>query len=271
MTKNFSVLVFSLLLSGCSFSGIFFPIDNRPDEQNIGRFEAISLTASDGAKIKHYLFKPETEHKATIFAFQGSGSKVVNWYKVIKPLVDDGYQVFMMDYRGFGDSQGTADHSLVAQDASNALTYLVGRSDVSNRPVLVLGQSYGGQVAIYVAHQHSELVDALITEGTFTSFSDEAAYSSPWIVRPLIRAIFTEPYIAADLISDIEIPMLIVHSSNDKIVPFHMAQTLYASANSEKQLWEIRGKHVAGLIDLPQEYISKVNGLLLLSHHKASR
>lgn len=262
MLKFLSPFVFLCFLSGCSFNGIFFPVDQRPDEQIDTYKEAIELKAQDGTLINHFLFKPTREHKATIFVFQGSGSKVVNWYKVIKPLIKDGYQVFMMDYRGFGESKGVASHTLVAQDASNAIQYLKNRADVAEKPLLVLGQSYGGQLAIYVTQKHPDLIDALVTEGTFTSFSDEAAYSSPWIVRPLVKAIFSQPYQSKLLISEVNVPLLIIHSTDDKVVPFDMAKTLYANAKGNKQLWQTTGKHVAALIDEPERYVSKVNELL---------
>ena len=175
----------------------------------------------------------------------------------------------MMEYRGFGESEGKANHSMVAQDASRALDYLADRNDVKKGCLLVLGQSYGGQLAIYVAHQHPELVDALIVEGTFTSFSDEAAHSSPLIIRPLVKTIFSEPYISKKLIGDIKLPVLIIHSSDDKVVPFSMAKKLYSNANDDKELWKVRGKHVAALIDSPEEYVSRIDNLLQCSHNKA--
>ncbi|KZN30011.1 hypothetical protein N480_03445 [Pseudoalteromonas luteoviolacea S2607] len=267
MCKKYICLFVVLLISGCSFSGVFFPIDERPDDSIEGIVETTQLTSSDGNTINHFLFKPPHKPKATIFVFQGSGSKVVNWHKVIKPLIENGYQVFMMEYRGFGKSEGEASHSLVAQDASRALTYLSDRLDVKGLPILVLGQSYGGQLAIYVTHKHPDLVDGLITEGTFTSFSDEAAYSSPLLAKPFVRAIFSEPYVSEELIADLQKPLLIVHSSQDKVVPFSMAKTLYARARSDKKLWEVKGKHVAAMIDYPQEYVDRINELLQRSQN----
>ena len=252
------ILFLFLFISGCSFNSVFFPIDERPDEPIDGIFETIKLKAADNTSINHYLFKPAQEHKATILAFQGSGSKVVNWFKVVKPFVEDGYQVFMMDYRGFGESKGGASHSTVAQDASDALTFLANRQDVKGKPLYVLGQSYGGQLAIYVAHKHSALIDALIIEGTFSSFSDEAAYSSPFFVRPLVKVIFSEPYVSKELIAEIDKPALIIHSRDDKVVPFSMAQTLFNNAKGVKKLWEIEGKHVDALIEMPNQYLSTV-------------
>lgn len=241
---------------------MFFPADQRSGHTINGEVERISLTASNGINIEHFLFKPTQKPKATIFVFQGSGTKVSSWYRNIKPLIDANYQIFMMEYRGFGASQGKSTHSLVAQDANNALKYLVCRDDVQKQNLLVLGQSYGGQIAINVAHRNPGVIDALITEGTFSSFSDEAAYSTPWIFKPVVRALFSGPYESKKLIADLNMPILIIHSTDDKIVPFSMAETLFSKASGDKEIWKIKGKHMAALIDMPQDYVSKVNTLL---------
>jgi len=265
ITKIF-IFWLSFLLSACSFNSVFFPIDDRPNDAFDLDIEKVLLVSHDSKKIQHYLFKPDQPTKATIFVFQGSGSKVINWFKVVKPLVDNGYQVFMMEYRGFGDSEGDAHHNVVANDASEALKYLEGRADVKSKPLLVLGQSYGGQLAIYVTHKNQSLVDGLITEGTFTSFSEEAAYSSPWFVTPLVKLIVSNDYESQKLIQDIRTNKLFIHSKEDKVVPFNMAQTLFNKASGNKELWAIDGKHVAGLVNKPIEYVSKVNRFL----HKVS-
>lgn len=101
------IIMIATLLSGCSFSGIFFPLDQRPDELVSQNKQVFNLTSKDGLQIQYMLFTPKTtEVKVTILAFHGSGSKVVNWVKVYKPLIDHGYQVLMMEYRGFGQSKG---------------------------------------------------------------------------------------------------------------------------------------------------------------------
>ena len=256
------VLCSTFILSACSFNGVFFPVDERADDVVERDIEQVELVSNDGKKIQHYLFKPDHPAKATIFIFQGSASKVINWFSLVKPLVDDGYQVFMMEYRGFGASEGEAEHDLVANDANIALNYLVGRASVKDKPLLVLGQSYGGQLAIYVTHKNQNIVDGLITEGTFTSFSEEAAFSSPWLVSPLVKLIVSNDYESEQLIRDIHTNTLIIHSKEDKVVPFNMAQVLFNKASGNKELWVIQGKHIAGLKEEPKAYVSKVNEFL---------
>jgi fermentation-respiration switch protein FrsA (DUF1100 family) len=269
MTVRFFIFLLTVFLSACSFNSVFFPLDERPDESaDEIAIERVELVASDGKKIQHYFFRSNNSSKATIFVFHGSGSKVINWLKVVKPLIANGYQVFMMEYRGFGSSQGSADHNLVANDANVALQYLAGRIDVKDKPLLVLGQSYGGQLAIFVTHKNQLLIDGLITEGTYTSFSEEAASFSPWPISSLVNLIVANEYESQELIKDIGINKLFIHSKEDKIVPFYMAQLLYNKATDNKDLWVINGKHISGLLDKPVKYVSKIDGMLNKAHNK---
>lgn len=196
--------------------------------------------------------------------FHGSGSKVSNWLELLAPLVDNNYQVFLTEYRGFGESEGAAGHEAVAADARRALLYLVERQDVKNKKLLVLGQSYGGQLAINVAAEYPTHVDALITEGTFSTFKDIATYSTPWIARLFTAIFFSNPYSAVELIERVSAPTLIIHSQNDSVVPFYMGEELYRRAGGQKELWAINGRHTDALIDYPNEFVQKLDEIIEL-------
>ena len=191
--------------------------------------------------------------------FHGSGSKVSNWASLLKPLLDDGYQLFLMEYRGFGVSEGEASHDAAVRDAHRAFRYLVGRDDVKDLPVLVLGQSYGAQLAINIATSYPEEIAVLVIEGAFSSFRDIAIHTSPWIAKPFTWASFLNPYNSSELIKEASMPKLIIHSVDDEVVPFFMSQELFDQAGGEKELWTIRGQHTDALVDYPAETVSRIN------------
>ena len=265
-TRILTTLLTLCSVCGCSFDGTFFPVDNRPDGGTGMNKEYIVLQSADRKNIHHFLIKPQSNPKATIFVFHGSGSKVANWTKLLKPLSEDGYQLFLMEYRGFGDSEGNASHETVVADAHRAFLYLIGREDVKDKPLLILGQSYGGQIAINVAARYPEEVDALVTEGAFTSFRNIAVYSTPWIGKPFTWAVFRNPYSSVKLIQDAAMPKLIIHSQEDDVVPFFMGEELFDHAGDHKEFWEISGKHTDALVDYPKEFVVKINKLAGLAH-----
>jgi alpha-beta hydrolase superfamily lysophospholipase len=251
---NIRIVAVMLILSlsiGCSFDSTFFPVDERPDEGANADREDTLLVSADGSSIHHVLIKPQSDPKATIFVFHGSALKVSHWTKLLMPLLDDGYQLFLMEYRGFGRSEGQAGHEAVAADAHRAFLYLINHEDVQNKPLLVLGQSYGGQIAINVAASFPEHVDVLITEGTFTSFRDIAVHSTPWIGKPFTWSFFVNPYNAVRLIEKATMPTLIIHSREDEVVPFSMGEKLFERATTRKEFWKISGQHADALVDYP--------------------
>lgn len=262
------VLVTLCTLCGCSFDSTFFPVDDRPNGRPAANQEDILLVSADGHTIHHVLIRPQSDAKATIFVFHGSGSKISNWIKLLEPLTDDGYQLFLMEYRGFGISGGNAAHEAVALDAERAFLYLVNRRDVRNRPVLVLGQSYGAQLAIRVAARYPEEVTLLIIEGAFTSFRKIALHSTPWIGKPFTWAFFREPYSSTELIKEASMPKLIIHSQTDETVPFFMGSELFDQAGGQKEFWKIRGRHTDALLDYPVEFVRRINEMAGLADRR---
>jgi len=262
-----AILLILCLACGCSFDGTFFPVDKRPDGGTGTSEENIVLRAADGKNIHHFLLKTQSNPKATIFVFHGSGSKVSNWTKLLEPLLEDGYQLFLMEYRGFGNSEGDASHQTVVADAHRAFLYLIGREDVKNKPLLILGQSYGGQLAINLAARHPDVVDVLVTEGAFTSFRNIAVYSTPWIGKPFTWTFFRNPYNSVKFIQEAAMPKLIIHSQDDDVVPFFMGEELFDYAGGHKEFWKIRGKHADALVDYPKEFVVRINKLAGLAHN----
>ena len=261
-----TILLTLFLLCGCSFDNTFFPVDERLDDNIAANQEDVVLMSADGHNIHHVLIKPYSSPKATIFVFHGSGSKISNWSKLLLPLVEDGYQLFLMEYRGFGISEGDASHKAVALDAHRAFLYLIDREDVRSKPLLILGQSYGGQLAINVAASYPEDVDVLVTEGAFTSFRNIAVYSTPWIGKPFTWTFFRSSYSSVELIKEASMPKLFIHSQDDKVVPFFMGEELFDHAVGKKEIWKIRGRHTDALVDYPDEFVSRINKIAGLAH-----
>jgi pimeloyl-ACP methyl ester carboxylesterase len=166
-----------------------------------------------------------------------------------------------MEYRGFGVSEGEASHERVVLDARRAFQYLVRREDVRDQPLLVMGQSYGAQLAINIAANYPEEVAALIIEGAFTSFRDIAIHSTPWIAKPFTWAFFRSPYSSTELIKEASMPKLVIHSQDDDVVPFFMGQELFDQAGGQKEFWTVSGQHADALVDYPDEFVLRVNGM----------
>lgn len=261
---RFFIVFFGFIITSCSFNSTFFAVKNQKLKSEITNlnYDEFYIQSTDDSKVYCVLFKPVKEVLGTIFFLQGSGDNIASWASYAGHFVEEGYQVFMMEYRGFGADSGKATHKNVLNDAQSALMNLTTLETVKGSKVILLGQSYGGQIAINLTSKYPDKVAALVIEGTFTSFNKEVVYQVPFILKPFLMLFTNSPYKSKDLIKEINgIPVLIIHSTDDKIVPFRMGQELYSNANSPKTFWEIKGKHIHGIQDYTKDYIKKIRML----------
>ena len=247
-------------LTGCAFDGTFFRIEDQGSFTAASTNSEFSFISRDGIEVHGLHLQSAEEPKATIYLFHGSGENTFGWREIAEPLVADGYDVFMMDYRGFGRSGGSPTHANVVADAEKMVYFVEDRARTRIR--ILMGQSYGGQLAIKLASEHPGRFHGLIVEGTFTSHRDEVMASIPFWLKPIVGLVAISPYKAEELIKQVSIPILIIHSRDDRLVPFWMGQALYESAAGPAELWETGGTHALALLESPEPYVAKVNNLL---------
>ncbi len=272
MTKSTALLLIlsALLTASCAFNSVFFAVEKQDLNSKITdlEYEEFYSKSDDGTEVYCTFFNSDEKAQGTIFFLQGSGDNVASWSGWARPFVKEGYQVFMMEYRGFGAASGKATHKNVLKDAQISFIKMTNLEAVKGKKVLVLGQSYGGQIAINLTSRFQDKVDALVIEGTFTTFNEEVVYQVPLILKPFLGLLTTSHYKSKNLIREIKgVPVLIIHSSEDTTVPIKMGRKLYANANSPKYFWEIDGEHIHGIEDHTKEYIDRIKMLTVNSSY----
>jgi hypothetical protein len=126
----------------------------------------------------------------------------------------------------------------IYRDADAAWRYLIDDRGIVASDIVIFGRSLGGSVASRLASEHQPL--ALIVESSFTSIPDIAEEIYPWLpVRWLSRL----SHATRDHVRNVRCPILIIHSRDDEIVPFHHGEAIFASANEPRTLLTIRGGH----------------------------
>ncbi|HMN93945.1 MAG TPA: alpha/beta fold hydrolase [Hydrogenophaga sp.] len=148
-----------------------------------------------------------------------------------------GFSVLLVDYRGFGKSTPVLPSETMAyEDARAAWDWLAQQHP--DRPRFIFGHSLGGAIAIDLAAQVQDETGTLV-EGTFTSIPDVVRHFRwGWLpVRPLI----TQRFEAIERVSRIGSPLLVVHGSEDRLIPPSLGQRLYEAAAEPKAFVLVEG------------------------------
>jgi uncharacterized protein len=200
-----------------NYQNVYIPVTNRR-----GETEKIH-----GWWIPH----PNKEAKPLLY-LHGNGITVGENAEHANRLHKLGFSVLLIDYRGFGRSEGEfPSESQVYEDAQAAWNYLV-KQQTQN--IFIYGHSLGGAVAVDLAIHHPEAA-GLIVESSFTSILDLAA-GYPWTQFFPMPLLLTQRFDSLAKVKDLKVPVLFIHGTSDRTIPFQMSQRLFAAAAAPKQL-----------------------------------
>lgn len=219
-------------------------------------YEPVTLTTDDGLRLGAW-FIPAPKSRGTLLFSHGNAGNISHRLESIRQFHDLGLDVFIFDYRGYGESEGVPTEAGTYRDAEAAWRYLVEQRRVNPERLVYFGRSLGAAVASELATRHPPR--ALIVESAFTSVPDFGAEVYPWLpVRLLVRLQYpTREYLRA-----LNVPVLVVHSRNDEIIPFRHGEALFAAANEPKTLLEIRGGHNDGFLVSGKRYTEGLDAFL---------
>jgi len=204
---------------------------------NVGMdYQDVSIETTDGVTL-HGWFIAGRSSRVLLF-FHGNAGNISHRLDSIRQFQDLGLSVLIIDYRGYGQSEGRTTERGIYRDADAAWRYLIEGRGLVASDIVIFGRSLGASVASRLAAQYQPL--ALIVESSFTSIPDIAQDIYPWLpVRWLSRL----SHATRDYIQDVRCPVLVVHSRDDEIIPFHHGEAIFASANEPRTLLAIRGTH----------------------------
>ena len=227
------------------------------DPGSIGlNFESVHFETADGVKLAGW-FIPSDSARGVILFCHGNAGNISHRLESIQIFHRLGLDVFIFDYRGYGQSEGKPTERGTYEDAEAAWRYLTEVREVSPSQVIAFGRSLGGAVASWLAQSHTP--GMLILESTFTSLKDVAATFYPYFpVRLLLRY----EYNTAAYLGRVYCPVLIVHSRGDEIMPFSHGRQLFEMAREPKKFLEISGTHNEGFITSGKHYEEGLNAFI---------
>jgi len=221
------------------------------------QFETVYFETEDGVKLSGWLIPSESARGVILFC-HGNAGNISHRLESIEIFHRLGLEVFIFDYRGYGQSEGKPTEDGTYKDAEAAWQYLIEERQVNPNEVIVFGRSLGGGVASWLAQSHAP--GALILESTFVSLPDIAATVYPYLpVRLLLRF----EYNTAEYLGRVDCPVLIVHSRDDEIMPFSHGWRLFQIAKEPKRFLEITGTHNGGFITSGRYYEGGLDAFIL--------
>jgi uncharacterized protein len=151
-------------------------------------------------------------------------------------LTQLGFAVFLVDYRGYGKSQGRYPfEKQIYADAEAAWNYLVQTRKIAPKQIVIYGHSMGGAIAIDLATRHAD-ASSLIVQSSFTSMS-AIADRSLWLKLVPVQLLLTQKFDSIAKVRSLKMPVLYIHGTADRVVPAEMSRALYtATPTDNKQL-----------------------------------
>jgi hypothetical protein len=219
-------------------------------------YEAVTLETSDGVRLDGWFVAASPERGVVAF-FHGNAGNIGHRLDTLRILNRLGLSVLMVDYRGYGRSEGQPSEAGTYRDAEAAWHFLVDQRGVPPGRIVLFGRSLGAAVAAHLATRHRP--GALILESAFTSIPDLAARIYPFLP---VRWISRFRYDTRAYAGRVSCPTLVIHSRDDTIVPIGHGRAILAELTVPHRFLEIGGDHNTGFLNHEQEYMEGLEAFL---------
>lgn len=220
------------------------------------RHEDVWLTSDDGVRL-HAWYLPADAARATLLFLHGNAGNISHRLESLRLFNRLGLSVLILDYRGYGRSEGTPGEEGLLRDARAGWDHLVATRGETPERIVVFGRSMGAAVAAALAAERRPA--ALVLESGFTSVPDLAAQLYWWApARRLAKLKFA----TREALATVRAPVLIIHSVDDELVPFAHGEALYAAAGEPRALLRLRGDHNSGFLTSGRSYVDGLAAFL---------
>lgn len=210
----------------------------EPLPQGLADAERVELTMADGTHLVGWYVppapRPTTPFPALLW-FYGNGETIAAIWPVLRDFRPPGAALFIVDYPGYGASEGQATESAFYAAANLAYAALAARKEVDPAQLWVYGRSLGSVAATHVAASHA--VAGLVLESPFTSAREMSRRHYAPFPRFLVRLRLDN----LATIKGVRCPVLILHGTRDRLVPLEMGRRVAAAAPGPVELVLIEG------------------------------
>ncbi len=204
---------------------MYFPNREKPalKDYQASDMQEVLLKTKDGLNLTAW-YKAAATQKITIVYFHGNGGHMAGRMPLVRQILNQGYGVLLVSYRGYGGNPGSPTVKGLYLDGQAALDF----ANKHSKCIVILGESLGTGVATKMALDFS--IAGLILQSPYTSMTDAAHYHYPFIlIAP------KDKYPNIDRINQISVPLLVLHGKQDKVVPFQQGQTIFNASQAKNK------------------------------------
>ena len=207
---------------------IYYPLNDHDfaTPENPIKPMDIYWMSDDGVKTHGWFLENPQSSKVLVY-FHGNAGSIAGRYPWALQLMNAGVSVLMVEYRGYGRSEGEPSEDGIYRDAEAVWQWLVNTKKVVPENIVLYGKSLGGGPATELASRYP--AGALVLQSTFTSIPDMAKRVLPWVPKFLIQTQFDNE----KKLKAVKSPTLLIHSRADDLIPFEHS---VRNANAANQL-----------------------------------
>jgi pimeloyl-ACP methyl ester carboxylesterase len=216
-------------------SMLFHP---RRAEMGRSRIDGVhdgTIATSDGVKLGYRLYKSDA--RTLIVFFHGNGEVASDYDDLASYFHRTGASLLVMDYRGYGWSEGKPVGSRLLPDAEAAFNglhnILAAHGIPSDVSMFIMGRSLGSAPAIHLAYTFPDTFKGLILDSAFAH--TPSLLKSIGIPTTLLQNI-RDPFANEQKIASVKIPLLVIHGERDTLIPIEHGQRLYDASPSTKKV-----------------------------------
>jgi hypothetical protein len=172
--------------------------------------------------------------KGLVFYLHGNAGSLRDWGWIYPDFINRGYDLFIMDYRGYGKSKGELSETNMHADASFLYDEL--KKHYAEQDIIIYGRSIGTGIAAKLAE--SNFPKAVILESPFYSIRDVAQKIAP--IFPL-ELLLKYKFKSFKSLEKAKSPIYIIHGTNDNVVPFKSGEKLYLNNQGKVTFFKVAG------------------------------
>lgn len=202
-------------------------------------FEEFNLETTDGHLLSGLLFKADST-KGLIFYLHGNAGSLSSWGNIAKTYTDLNYDLFLIDYRGFGESEGSI-NSEEQMFEDNQIAYDALKRSYDEAAITILGYSIGTGLASKLASENKP--KRLILQAPYYSLTDMMRERFPFAPAFLLKYKFA----THEYLKKCNMPISIFHGNRDKVIDFKHSIKLKEKFKNKLELIELHGQGHNGM------------------------